>query len=385
MSAFFSGIFGRFLGVKGSQFITCINIIFSFILGLLAFYEVGLNNSFININIGNWLNLIGLDISWAFLIDSLTVSMFLPVLTISMCVHIYSIGYMEADPHIQRFFSYLSLFTFFMLILITGENFLILFIGWEGIILYPKWLNTNIIIFSILNIFILFIKNINKIFKRYYFIPKLRSFNRIGPHEKKTIMILIASLLGDGHLNKGILGSRFQFEQSNKNVEYLMRFHKYFSIRGYCSTKKPKLLKRIHKNGNIHFSYQFKTYYFSSFNWIHEIFYDSNNKKILPKEIENYLTPYVLSIWFMDDGCSIGGGYQLKISSQSFTLNENLILCNILNKKYNLKLKVQSRGLNKGYIIIINAYSAKIWANLIKPYMLESMYYKLGKYNNINV
>jgi hypothetical protein len=61
----------------------------------------------------------------------------------------------------------------------------------------------------------------------------------------------------------------------------------------------------------------------------------------------------------MDDGCSIGG-YRLKISSQSFTLEENIILCNILNKKYGLKLKVESRGLNKGYVIIINAFSAKI-------------------------
>lgn len=58
--------------------------------------------------------------------------MFLPVLIVSTAVHIYSIGYMEEDPHVQRFFSYLSLFTFFMLILITGDNLLLVFIGWEG-------------------------------------------------------------------------------------------------------------------------------------------------------------------------------------------------------------------------------------------------------------
>jgi NADH-ubiquinone oxidoreductase chain 5 len=65
--------------------------------------------------------------------DSLTVSMLLPVLVVSSMVHVYSISYMAADPHNQRFFSYLSMFTFFMLILVAGDNYLILFVGWEGI------------------------------------------------------------------------------------------------------------------------------------------------------------------------------------------------------------------------------------------------------------
>jgi NADH-ubiquinone oxidoreductase chain 5 len=65
--------------------------------------------------------------------DQLTVSMLLPVLYISTVVHIFSVSYMKGDPHNQRFFSYLSLFTFFMLILVTGGNYLIMFIGWEGI------------------------------------------------------------------------------------------------------------------------------------------------------------------------------------------------------------------------------------------------------------
>lgn len=61
--------------------------------------------------------------------DSLTVSMLLPVLVVSSMVHVYSISYMSSDPHNQRFFSYLSMFTFFMLILVAGENYLILFVG----------------------------------------------------------------------------------------------------------------------------------------------------------------------------------------------------------------------------------------------------------------
>ena len=65
--------------------------------------------------------------------DSLTVSMLLPVTVVSSMVHIYSMSYMAADPHNQRFFSYLSMFTFFMLVLVAGDNYLILFLGWEGI------------------------------------------------------------------------------------------------------------------------------------------------------------------------------------------------------------------------------------------------------------
>lgn len=74
-----------------------------------------------------------MDISWGFMFDSLTVSMLLPVLVVSALVHIFSVDYISADPHNQRFFSYLSMFTFFMLVLVTGDNYFIMFVGWEGI------------------------------------------------------------------------------------------------------------------------------------------------------------------------------------------------------------------------------------------------------------
>ena len=70
---------------------------------------------------------------WSFNFDSLTVSMLIPVLIISSLVHIYSVGYMSHDPHNQRFFSYLSLFTFMMIILVTSDNYLLMFVGWEGV------------------------------------------------------------------------------------------------------------------------------------------------------------------------------------------------------------------------------------------------------------
>jgi NADH-ubiquinone oxidoreductase chain 5 len=81
----------------------------------------------------SWIDSEFMLVSWGFNYDSLTVSMLLPVLIVSALVHIYSTSYMGEDPHNQRFFSYLSMFTFFMLMLVTGDNYLVMFIGWEGV------------------------------------------------------------------------------------------------------------------------------------------------------------------------------------------------------------------------------------------------------------
>ncbi|BEJ18309.1 NADH dehydrogenase subunit 5 (mitochondrion) [Cutaneotrichosporon spelunceum] len=105
----------------------------SALLSLVAFYEVGLCGSPVSIVLFSWIDSEFLLVNWGFLFDSLTVSMLLPVLVVSSLVHLYSVSYMAEDPHNQRFFSYLSMFTFFMLVLVAGDNYLILFVGWEGI------------------------------------------------------------------------------------------------------------------------------------------------------------------------------------------------------------------------------------------------------------
>jgi NADH-ubiquinone oxidoreductase chain 5 len=128
-----SGFFGRKVGVSGSQLITCSCIIITAILCILAFIEVGLNNIPVSIHLFRWIDAEALNVSWEFNFDSLTVAMLIPVLAISSLVHVYSIGYMSHDPHNQRFFSYLSLFTFMMIILVTANNFLLMFVGWEGV------------------------------------------------------------------------------------------------------------------------------------------------------------------------------------------------------------------------------------------------------------
>jgi len=128
-----SGFFGRKVGVSGARFLGCSSIIITTTLAIVAFFEVGFNNSPVYLHLFPWINSESFNIVWSFQFDSLTVSMLIPVLIISSLVHIYSISYMSADPHNPRFFSYLSLFTFMMIILVTANNYLLMFVGWEGV------------------------------------------------------------------------------------------------------------------------------------------------------------------------------------------------------------------------------------------------------------
>ena len=128
-----TGFFGRKIGVTGSRLLSCLCIIITTILAIISYLEVGFNNNPVSISLFPWLDSELFNMMWNFQFDSLTVSMLIPVLVISSLVHFYSIGYMSHDPHNQRFFSYLSLFTFMMVILVTGNNYLVMFVGWEGV------------------------------------------------------------------------------------------------------------------------------------------------------------------------------------------------------------------------------------------------------------
>ena len=128
-----SGLLGRKIGVTGSHIITCTCLILTSLLISIAYYEVGLNGSSVKIELGSWIESEIMNIKWEFYFDQLTVSLGLAVVYCSTLIHIYSVSYFDGDPHNQRFFSYLSLFTFFMLILASGANYFVLFVGWEGI------------------------------------------------------------------------------------------------------------------------------------------------------------------------------------------------------------------------------------------------------------
>jgi proton-translocating NADH-quinone oxidoreductase chain L len=130
---FFSGsLFGRYIG-WGVCYITTASVFSSLILSLILFYDVVQTGVTYKLLMGSWISVDSLNIDWCFCFDSLTSVMLIVVTFISTLVHLYSTEYMEYDPHLPRFMSYLSLFTFFMLMLITANNFLQMFVGWEGV------------------------------------------------------------------------------------------------------------------------------------------------------------------------------------------------------------------------------------------------------------
>ena len=133
LASIISGLFGRKVGTTGAHLITCTSVIITTAFAVITFFEVGINNVPVYIELFRWIDSESLNVLWGFTFDSLTVSMLIPVLIVSSLVHLYSIGYMSHDPHNQRFFSYLSLFTFMMIILVTSNNFLLMFVGWEGV------------------------------------------------------------------------------------------------------------------------------------------------------------------------------------------------------------------------------------------------------------
>ncbi len=128
-----AGFFGRFIGARGSEIVTCSLMVLAAILSWVVLIDVGLNDGGGRVEILRWISSGDLDVSWSLRVDTLTAVMLVVVNTVSSLVHIYSIGYMHDDPHRQRFFAYLSLFTFSMLMLVTSDNFLQLFFGWEGV------------------------------------------------------------------------------------------------------------------------------------------------------------------------------------------------------------------------------------------------------------
>jgi NADH-quinone oxidoreductase subunit L len=128
-----AGLFGRLIGARGSEIVTTSLLVVSAVLSWIAFFNVGFGAGTTRVQVATWMSSGGLQVDWAFRIDTLTVVMLVVVNTVSSLVHLYSIGYMHEDPHRPRFFAYLSLFTFAMLMLVTADNLLQMFFGWEGV------------------------------------------------------------------------------------------------------------------------------------------------------------------------------------------------------------------------------------------------------------
>ena len=133
LGSIISGFFGKQLGTKSCQVLTSSFVSISAILSFFIFYEVLIENYSSNKLIFNWISSGDFSVNWSINIDPLTSVMLVIVSLISSIIHFYSIGYMSSDPHKSRFMAYLSLFTFSMLTLVTADNFLQLYFGWEGV------------------------------------------------------------------------------------------------------------------------------------------------------------------------------------------------------------------------------------------------------------
>ncbi len=130
--AILAGLFGKTIGRSGAHVVTILGVAVALVASLVVYQDVQAGNTFDG-TIYTWMVAGGITFEVGFLIDSLTVMMMLVVTFVSLMVHIYTIGYMSEDPGYQRFFSYISLFTFSMLMLVMSNNFLQLFFGWEAV------------------------------------------------------------------------------------------------------------------------------------------------------------------------------------------------------------------------------------------------------------
>ena len=136
VAAAIAGLFSRVIGDRPAQIVTCSALLIAAALSIFVFVRIGFGpeqGKLIVVKLFSWMNSGTLDIDWSLRVDTLTAVMLIVVTGVSSMVHVYSVGYMAEDPSIPRFMSYLSLFTFFMLMLVTSDNLVQLFFGWEGV------------------------------------------------------------------------------------------------------------------------------------------------------------------------------------------------------------------------------------------------------------
>lgn len=207
-------------------------------------------------------------------------------------------------------------------------------------------------------------------------LSRLRADKRIGPHNKIVLDLIFGSLLGDGHAERRKIGNgtRITFYQEAVHVSYLLWLHNLFSELDYCNSNIPKIQTRLGSKGIVRKIIRFRTWTFSSLNWIHDLWY-INGVKVIPSNIGYFLTPLALAIWIMDDGGKVSQG--LKLATNSYTYSECLFLVKILYENFNLKASVQSAGVPNQYIIYIWKESMPLLRKIVLPYVHSSMKYKL--------
>lgn len=408
LGSIISGFFGRKVGITGSQLITTFCVFLATLLSTIAFLEVGLNNIMVSVNLFDWIDSESLNVKWEFNFDALTVSMMIPVLIVSSLVHLYSWGYMSHDPHIQRFMSYLSLFTFMMLILVTGNNFLVMFVGQISLsAVYKIWFYKS----SYRKLQECFIskKICRKIYTKissetingtplhrgeYIVQPfmRMKDLNRVSNFKYSTLAndnlqltpkqveILVGILLANGSLERRKVthNTRLRIDHTYPNQAKYVE-HLYSIFENLCISE-PKVLVRKPdiRTGNVYKSIQFKTKNLKCLNNYHEMFYvysESKYVKIIPTNIDEILTARSLAHWIMGDGY-LSTDKTIYVCSESLNEKEVDILIAVLKNKFNIKSTKIKRD-KSGWRIRVSRKSMNDLVLLTKPYFISEFLYKL--------
>lgn len=403
-----AGLAGRWRGARGSATISILGLFTSFVLSLCLCYEVGVAGSTVYVPLGEWFAASSIRVNWGLYFDTLSVCMMFTVTLVSACVHLYSVSYMQNDPHLPRFMSYLSLFTGFMRVLVTAPHMVQMLVGWEGI---SQCLNG----YTCMNFHenlkyswcILWIQKqqkkdllneievvLNKIEAicglnttyRYFYYPRMPAQKRIGFHSFLFRQVLVGFLLGDGWLEKHGAGARLGISLTIKFKDVAEWYKILFYSLGYISNLDlGEPLTRGEKRLPY---YQIRTFSFESLICFYDAWYppvygctQEKNKshtlprvKSLPFDIGECLTPLCLAIWVMGDGSGMkDGGF--KLATHNFSKEESQILCDLRHALYGLKCNVIRDGQGR-FCIRIWKRSMSHFKSLVMPFLKPSCEYK---------
>lgn len=381
LSGVFSGsTLARFYGHRGAGVCSVLCLFVSFVSSLLMWYEVVFASSEVFIDLfGSWFTVGSFNVYWALYFDLTAVHLLLTVTSVSFAVHCYALVYMKSDPHLNLFMCYLSLFTFFMCVLVTGQDLIVMLVGWEGIHTQclNDWCNTHCGADMTQSVTCVYDKAIFcSLFtqKRKFYKPRVPAEKRIGSHSPLFKHLLIGFLLCDGWLEPHGRGVRLGISLTQKFRDVASWYKRLLYALGYVhSDELGNPLIRAKSEPY----YQIRTFTFSSLIQYYNEWYvmdaDGKIKKNLPSNVN--LTPLSLAVWIMGDGSGMkDGGF--KISSHSFTKEENEFLCNLLYDLYGIKANVlHEKNKNLLYIRVWKRSVNTLYV-LVKPYLLPSCYYK---------
>lgn len=200
------------------------------------------------------------------------------------------------------------------------------------------------------------------------------SDKRVSMDNIDIVSIITGSLLGCGQAKKTKNGTRVSFFQEAKHVSYLLWLHNQIATGGYCNTITPRIGKKLGKRGKLLKTLRFSTFSYTSFDWIHNIWY-MEGVKVIPKSLANNLTPLALAILVMDSGVKESGG--LRLITSSFSYSDLLLLVQVLYNNFEIKASIQSTGVSSQYTIYVGKEYMAPLRKIVSPYVIKEMKYKL--------